>query len=319
MIKTVSAADIDRLLTFPALVPTLERAFAADIVTPVRHHHDIARGSAPTATMLLMPAWTGQSAVRRFLGTKIVSVFPDNPGRGKPSVVGVYILYDGDTGEPLCLMDGPRITLWRTAAASALAARRLARADASKLVMVGAGALSRFLVLAHASVRPISEVTLWNRNAAGAEALAASLAGQPFGVRVTTDLEAAVRGADIVSCATMSPTPLILGDWLRLGAHLDLVGAFRPGMRESDDEAVRRASLFCDTRAGAMKEAGDLAIPLANGLITAADIRADLFDFAHGRHAGRASEDEITLFKSVGTAIEDLAAAMLVYEALDLA
>ncbi len=314
--RVVSAAEIDRLLDFPALVDALDHAFAGDMVVPVRHHHDIDRGAKPTATMLLMPAWTGPSAGRPFLGTKIVSVFPDNPAKGKPSIVGVYVLYDGDTGEPIVLMDGPRLTLWRTAAASALAARRLARADAHRLVMVGAGALAPFVVRAHAAVRPIKHVRLWNRSRSGAEALAAALAHDDFETTVTDDLETAVRGADVVSCATMSATPVVSGDWLKPGAHLDLIGAFRPSMRETDDAAIRRAELFCDTRAGAMKEAGDLAIPLAQGLIDAQVIRADLADLATGRHPGRTDPHAITLFKSVGTAVEDLAAAILVHARL---
>jgi len=311
--RFVDDAEIDRVLTFPALIAALSDAFSAEIVTPVRAHHTIARPGASDATLLMMPAWTGAGAGVPFLGTKIVSVFPDNAAKGLPSVVGVYILFDGATGRPLALMDGPRLTLWRTAAASALAARFLARSDASRLVMVGAGALAPFLIRAHASVRPIREVAIWNRTRAGAERVAAEFAGEAFAVTVTDDLETAVRTADIVSCATLSSTPLVKGDWLRPGVHLDLVGAFRPSMRESDDAAITRARLFCDTRAGATKEGGDLADPIARGLIRAEDVAADLFDLTRGAHPGRTNADEITLFKSVGTAIEDLAAAMLVW------
>jgi ornithine cyclodeaminase len=247
---------------------------------------------------------------------KVVAVHPGNAARGRSSVSGAYLLMEGGTGAPLAIVDGQALTLWRTAAASALAASYLARADAVRLVMVGAGALAPYLVEAHASVRPIAEVTVWNRNAAGAEAVASVLAGKPFRVRAATDLEAAVRAADIVSCATLSSEPLVMGAWLAPGAHLDLVGAFTPAMRECDDAAVQRARLYVDTRDGALKEGGDIVQPLAAGLIGRADIVGDLFDLCRGEAPGRRSAEEVTLFKSVGTALEDLAAAALAYSRL---
>ena len=177
-----------------------------------------------------MPAWTTENAAgERFLGTKIVNVFPDNGRRGLPAVLGLYVLQSGSTGEPLAAMDGARLTHWRTAAASALAARFLARSDARRLLIVGAGALAPFLARAHAAVRPIEDVTIWNHRPAGAEKLAAALAGQGWRVRVAEDLEAAARAADIISCATLSQTPLIAGAWLAPGQHLDLVGRFQSG------------------------------------------------------------------------------------------
>jgi ornithine cyclodeaminase len=312
--RVVSAAEIDAALSFPALVEALDAAFRGEAVTPVRAHHTITRPGAPDATLLLMPAWTGPGPGAA-IGTKIVTVVPDNAARGEPTVTGVYLLFAGDTGAPLAAMDGPRLTLWRTAAASALAARHLARADASRLVMVGAGALAPFLVRAHAAVRPIERVALWNRSKPAAERLAAALAGEPFAVTVTADLEAAVQEADIVSCATLAGEPLVQGDWLKTGAHVDLVGGFRPTMREADDRAVTRARLFCDTRAGALAEAGDLADPIARGVIAASDVIADLHELCRGA-PGRSNPDEITLFKSVGTALEDLAAARLVWSRL---
>ena len=263
--------------------------------------------------LLLMPAWTRDGSDHGFLGVKVVNVFPGNAARGLPSVQGAYLLMRGDTGEPLAVIDGKALTLWRTAAASALAASYLAREDSRRLVMVGAGALAPFLINAHASVRPIAEVSIWNHNAARAEALAEELSGGDFSVRATSDLKAAVRLADIVSCATLSSDPLVWGAWLKPGAHVDLVGAFTPKMRESDDEAVRRARVYVDTRAGALKEAGDIVQPLAARVIEESDIVGDLADLCRNKVGGRASVDEITLFKSVGTALEDLAAAALAY------
>ena len=314
--KVVTAADVDRLLDPSGLADALAEAFRSDIVVPMRHHHEVER-PGDEATLLLMPAWTGKSVSPAYVGTKIVSIYRGNAARGLPSVMGSYLLNDGATGAPLAVMDGSRLTVWRTAAASALAARALARRDASRMVMVGAGALAPFLIRAHAAERRLTDIALWNHRPERAREMARDLAAQGLPVRAAESLEAAVREADIVSCATLSVEPLVRGEWLKPGAHVDCVGAFKPTMRETDDACIRRASLFCDTRAGALKEGGDLAIPVASGLIKPADVRADLFDLARGVHSGRTSEDEITLFKSVGTAIEDLAAAILVWNRLN--
>ena len=311
--RVISAADLSKRFTFPALIEALRQAFRSDVTVPVRHHHTIERIGEPAATLLLMPAWSSGSEAS-YAGVKIVSVYPGNATRGLPSVVGTYILLDGTSGAPLAVIDGQALTLWRTAAASALAATYLARADARRLVMVGAGALAPFLIAAHASVRPIAEVVVWNHNASRAQALVASLSGRSYSVRVADALETAVGEADVISCATLTSTPLVKGNWLKPGAHLDLVGAFTRKMRESDDEAVRRARVFVDTRAGALKEAGDIVQPLQAGVITEAAIAGDLLDLCRERVSGRGSAEEITLFKSVGTALEDLAAAVLAYE-----
>jgi ornithine cyclodeaminase len=213
------------------------------------------------------------------------------------------------------VLDGTRLTLWRTAAASALAARTLARPDAARMVMVGAGALAPFLIRAHLSGRPIRAVKLWNHRPEKAERLAAQLAAEGLPVEVADDLEAAVRQADLVSCATLSAEPLVRGAWLKPGAHLDLVGAFNLAMREADDEALRRASIWVDTPA-AKTEGGDVALALVSGAIPETQVKGDLFALSRAATCLRANPNEITLFKSVGTAIEDLAAAMLVWRAL---
>ncbi len=308
--RIVTAEEIGRVLTYPALIDALAEAFRGDIAVPLRHTHMIPQPSGTDAKLLLMPAWTNSG--ERVVGCKVVSVYPDNAQRNLPSVFGSYLLMSGDTGEQLALLDGTALTAWRTACASALASRYLSRADSSHLVMIGAGALAPHLVRAHAAVRPIKRVTLWNRTKARAVALGFALAEAGFVVDVADDL--AVAGdADIVSCATLSSEPLVRGEWLKAGTHVDLVGAFTPKMRESDDGTVRRARLYVDTRASGLKEAGDIAGPLAHGIITEADIQGDLFDLCRGTVPGRQSPGEITLFKSVGTAIEDLAAALLVW------
>jgi ornithine cyclodeaminase len=308
--RLISADDLGKTFTFPKLVEALREAFRSELTVPIRHHHRIARGGEADATLLLMPAWNA-----RFLGVKIVSVFPGNASRGLASIFGTYLLMEGESGRPLAVIDGQSLTLWRTAAASALASSYLSRPQATRLVMVGAGALAPYLIRAHASVRPLSETLIWNRSAERATRLAASFGDFSFPVRATKDLETAVREADIISCATLSAEPLVKGAWLKLGAHLDLVGGFTPQMREADDAAVSRARIYVDTRSGALKEAGDVVQPLQAGTIKDTDIAGDLFDLCRGVASGRRAADDITLFKSVGTALEDLAAATLAYRA----
>jgi ornithine cyclodeaminase/alanine dehydrogenase-like protein (mu-crystallin family) len=316
--RVVAAAEIDRALTFPALVDALAEAFRCDTVVPVRHHHDIQRG-AGSGTLLLMPAWTGDGHNEGgFLGVKIVSVFPENDAKGLPRVLGTYLLMDGATGAPLATLDGTRLTLWRTAAASALAARYLARDDASRMVMVGAGALAPHLIRVHMSQRPIREIAIWSRRAEAAIRLAESLAAEGLPVSATEDLERAVRDADLVSCATLATAPLVKGAWLKPGAHLDLVGAFKPGMREADDEALQRAAVYVDTPA-AKTEGGDVASALQSEAIKDHHIRGDLSALSRGQVRSRESPDQLTVFKSVGTALADLAAAMLVWRNLGAA
>ncbi len=257
-----------------------------------------------------MPAWTGAATQGGHVGVKIVSVFPDNGRKNLPSVLGTYLLMKGETGEPVAALDGARLTVWRTAAASALAARHLARPDAARMVMVGAGALAPFLIRAHLSGRPIREVALWNHRPEKAESLAAELRAEGLPVTAVTDLEAAVREADLVSCATLSTAPIVRGAWLKEGAHLDLVGAFNLKMREADDEALRRAQVYIDTPA-ARTEGGDVALSLQSGAIAADHVRGDLADLCRAP-PGR-DPKAVTAFKSVGAALEDLAAAMLVW------
>lgn len=267
---------------------------------------------------LLMPAWTSRSAVRSYLGVKVVNVFPGNSARGLPAVNGTYLLMSGETGQPLAVLDGSALTTRRTAAASALAAHFLAREDAETLLMIGAGALAPHFIAAHCCIRPIRRVLIWNRTPSAAEVLATrlstNLGRSNIAISAISDLETGVRQADIISSATISREPLIHGEWLRSGSHIDLVGGFTSQMREADDEVVRRAAIYVDTREGALKEAGDITDPIQRGIITAADVQGELAELCGGQRAGRTTPEQITLFKSVGTALEDLAAAVLAYE-----
>ncbi len=305
--RVVSAAEVETALDYGLLIERLRQMFRIGCVVPARHQHAIANLGQDEATLLLMPAWQ----IGRHIGVKTVTVFPDNARHSLPTVMGAYLLLNGRTGAPLALIDGPALTLRRTAGASALASLYLSREDSSRLLMVGTGALAPHLVAAHCRARPIRDVLIWGRTADKARRLARRLARRGLRCDATEDLEAAVRGADIVSCATMATAPLIHGEWLQPGTHLDLVGGFAPDMREVDDGVILRARLFVDTRDGALAEAGDIAQPIAAGLIQVSDIAGDLFDLTRGDRAGRRFYSQITLFKSVGTALEDLAAAQL--------
>ncbi|MEQ9813244.1 MAG: ornithine cyclodeaminase family protein [Azospirillaceae bacterium] len=308
--RVIDSAKVEAALDYPVLVEHLRQAFRSDDITvPLRHHHEIPTYGERDGAMLLMPAWQQG----RHIGVKVVTIFPDNAKRSLPSVMGTYLLLDASSGSPLALIDGIALTLRRTACASALAARYLAREDASRLLMVGTGALAPHLILAHAAVRPISQVLIWGRSEDKARKLAKAIRKPGLTVDWTADLPSAVAGADVVSCATSSKSPVVLGEWLSPGAHLDLVGGFTPEMRETDDEAIRRARVFVDTREGACAEAGDIVIPLETGVLREDDITADLFELSRGDRAGRRFYDQITLFKSVGTALEDLAAAQLTF------
>jgi alanine dehydrogenase len=306
--RVVSAEEVHAHLDYPGLVEALRDLFrrGCDRVDRMILAEPLPDGRQND--WLLLPAWQYGG----HQGIKLVSVFPDNEKRGLASVQGLYVLFDGTNGLPLACMDGAALTLRKTAANSALAATYLAREDSRTLLMVGAGALGPHLIMAHAAVRPIARVLIWNRTPARAEALARSLEGKldrpNISIAVTGDLEAAVPEADVISCATMSNDPIVRGRWLRPGTHLDLVGGFRESMRETDDDAVRRARIFVDARFTAAAHAGDIYQPLKSGLITDNDI-TDTFQLARGERPGRTGRDEITLFKSGGGGHEDLGTA----------
>jgi ornithine cyclodeaminase len=255
-----------------------------------------------------MPAWQPG----RRLGIKTVTIYPGNGQLGKPGLHSVYTLFDAATGEPLAQMDGNEITSRRTAAASALAASYLARADATTLLIAGAGRVAALMAAAHRAVRPIRRVLVWNRHAAPARDLATRLCSAGMDAVAVDDLQHAAGEADIVSCATLSTMPLVRGAWLRPGTHLDLIGAFTPEMRESDSACFERGRAFVDTPE-ALAKSGDVLRAIAEGTFSEDRLQGTLGELCGGDRQGRGGDDEITLFKSVGTALEDLAAAQLVF------
>ena len=307
--KMIEAAEVDAALDPRQLIDALRAAFRGGCEMPVRHHHHVQVDQRPDGTLLLMPAWRKGG----MLGLKCLTVYPGNPTAGLSTIMGFYALMDATTGQLLALMDATVLTAKRTAATSALAASYLAREDASRLLIVGTGNLAPYMARAHAAIRPITRVTVFGRSPEKVQAMIATLNDAPFETVAAESLESAVANADIVCCATTATAPLVRGAWLRPGTHLDLVGAFKPDMREADADAVAKARVYVDSRAGAMHEAGDILIPLREGLITEAHVIADLSELVRGEKPGRSSLSEITLFKSVGMALEDLAAAELVY------
>lgn len=307
--RFVSGEEIQEKVTFPELISALKIGFAdASITAPLRHHHSYPGPAAGAdSTLLLMPAWAaGQS-----LGVKLVTVSPHNDRIGMPSLQGVYVLFDANNGEPKLLLDAKALTTMRTAAASALASTFLSRSDSRSLLMIGTGALAPQLIRAHASVRPIERVYVWGREREKAESVADMLGEESFSVVPVESIRDGIAVADIVSCATLSHQPLIQGDALLPGQHVDLVGSFRPDMREADDAAISRCSVFVDHYEGALAETGDIIIPIERGILTKADLKAELAGLCRGDHAGRTGDAELTLFKSVGHALEDLVAASL--------
>ncbi|MGI4811805.1 MAG: ornithine cyclodeaminase family protein [Janthinobacterium lividum] len=297
-------------LPFAGLIAALDDMFRAGCVVPLRHLHEIEGGAAPSGGWVIMPAWQAGG----YLGIKTVSVYPDNHLRGLPGLFSTYTLYDASTGEPLAMLDGNAITSHRTASASALAARYLSRPDAKTLVLLGTGRVGSLIPQAYACVRPIETVLVWDINVEQAERAVQAFIGQGFRAALVTDLADAVSQADVVSCATLSTNALIHGAWLRPGAHLDLIGGYTPTMRESDDACFDGTSVFVDTDE-AIARAGDILSPIAAGVFAADRVQAHLEDLCKGQHAGRRHAQEITVFKAVGTALEDLAAASLVYRA----
>jgi ornithine cyclodeaminase len=299
-----SAEDVRAALDVDRLADAIAACLRSAPVAPLRHVHALSDDD----TLLLMPAWSDAA-----LGVKLVTVMPGNRARNAATVNAIYLLFDRASGAAVAVIDGEALTLCRTAAMSLLAARYLARPDARNALIIGTGRLAPYMAHAHARARPLERLWIWGRRGEGAQTLAQRLRDEGLPAQAVEDLEAAVRGAQIISCATTSTQPIVRGAWLAPGTHLDLVGGFRRGMREADDEAVARARIVVDTYAGALAEAADIVEPLERGVIARDAIVAQLAELVAGR-PGRTGAGDITLFKSVGTAVADLAAAQLLLE-----
>jgi len=306
--KTLDADQTRAHLIFERLVPALRDAFVGDATVPPRHVHTVEAGG-DRGTVLIMPAWSDAG----YLGIKTINIFPGNSARGLPGLHATYVLYDAHTGVPLAQLDGNEITAHRTAAASALGASYLSRKDASTLLVLGTGRVARLLPAAHASTRSIRRVRVWNHRPEGARALATEWRHAGWDAEAVEDLAAGVRTADIVSCATLATVPLVRGEWLAPGSHLDLIGSFTPAMKEAHPSCFADARVFVDTEEAPTK-AGDLLDAFAANALTPEGIQATLAQLCRGERPGRLSPSERTVFKAVGSALEDLAAATLVWQ-----
>jgi len=311
-ISQIDQHFIEQHTDFLELISLLKGGFSSkDIVVPLRHHHDFSNPQVNAdSTLLLMPAWNPSKSA----GVKIVTVSPENSQFNLPSINGVYIYLDAVTGELKALLEAKSLTVKRTAAASALASSFLSKKEASSLLMIGTGALSTNLIRAHANIRPIKQVYVWGRHFEKAKLICEQLANQPYTLTPITSIASQISNVDIISCATLSKTPLVLGKYIKAGQHIDLVGAYKKDMREADNDLIAKASVFVDSYEGGLKESGDIVIPIQQGVLKASDVKADLFELSSKTKTGRASEDEITVFKSVGHALEDLIAADYYYK-----
>ena len=306
--KTIDNQLVIESLDYPALIEALRSAFGGRGVRTAQSRLETGSG-ADSRVLLIKSAWDEELTV-----VKALTLNERNKQAGIPFVQGLIAILDKPTGTPLGVVDGKEVTCRRTAAASALAADYLAVSDAEVLTVIGTGALAPHMALAHAVTRPLRQVNVFGRNADKAESTAATIRRSLSEVRVraVSDLPQAVRSAQIVCTVTSSKTPVLHGAWVSDGAHLDLVGGFTPDAREADDHAIGKARVYLDDRDAALKEAGDIVLPVASGTITADDIAGDLSELCRGQVAGRVSDHEVTVFKSVGTALEDLVAAKLI-------
>lgn len=311
-IVQIESEFIEDNTCFSQLVEALREGFSDPrTIVPERHHHDFPNPKTDIdSTLLLMPAWDpGKHA-----GIKIVTISPENSQFDLPSVQGTYILLNAETGSIKATIEAKSLTAKRTAAASALASSYLSAKDASSMLMIGTGVLSTNLIQAHAAVRDIKKVYVWGRNYSKAKKVCESIESDTFSCQAVESVEQVISEVDIISCATLSKDPLVRGELLRPGQHLDLVGAYRVDMREADDNAITRGTIFVDTFHGGMKENGDIAIPLREKLIDENDIQAELSQLCSGERSGRTNDEQITIFKSVGYALEDLVAANYYYD-----
>ena len=304
-VRFYAAEEVHAALSLPALADAIAEALTSGAFAPLRHAHAL----STTDSLLLMPAWSASDGGA--IGVKLVTVLPRNRERGFSTVHALYVLFDRDSGEPSAVIDGEALTLRRTAAASLLAARYLARNDVRNVLIVGTGRLAQFMARAHCTDRDIDHLFIWGRNTDSAQSLASMLREEGLPAEAAADLEHTVGASHVVSCATTAATPVVHGAWLTPGTHLDLVGAFKRDMREVDDAAVKRSRVYVDTYAGTLAEAADIIEPIERGVILREDVLGELAELVTGAVPGRSDATEVTLFKSVGTAIEDLAAARL--------
>ncbi len=308
--KVYDKTNVASSLKYELLIEALRKAFSSKISAPERVQHTIKNKNGSDATLLMMPAWK----IGKHIGIKIVSVFPENTIQNMSAVHANYFLMDANDGSPIAVLDGTELTLRRTACASALAADYLVNKNADTFLIVGTGNLAPHLIKAHCEVRDYSKILIWGRSRMKAEKMASSLDIMSKEIMVMNDLKEALNIADVISCATLSERPLIISDWIKPGQHFDLVGSFTPDMAEVDSQTIAMSKVVVDTYEGALSESGELITALKEGHIKKKHILSDMKELVLGEKNIRNHSNDITLFKSVGTALEDLAAAELVIE-----
>lgn len=300
----IAKEDVERLAPYSALVEALASGLREPIESPPRSHFN---PNHDASAVLIMPAWKSHQV----MGTKIVSIWPENNARGQSAVSAIYVVTSCKDGTPLAVIDGTELTLRRTAAAAALAARLLARSNSTRLLVLGTGALSAHMAMAHHSVLNLLEITIWGRQLDKAQDIVATLARAGIAARATADLQHALANTDIVAAATTASTAFIPNAWVQAGTHLGLIGAFTASMAEAEPQLLTRARVFADSRAAVLEKGGEVVQAVRAGLISAQDVRAELSELVAVPPLvdGRRAEADITVFKSVGFAALDLIAA----------
>ncbi len=308
--KTIGPEEVHAALSYPALIDALQETFSGEFSMPPRNVFLLDENSDTHDAFAVLPSWNTS-----LIGVKAFTYFPDNSEPYK-SLYSKILLFDRAHGEPLALVDGTSVTFWRTAGISGLATRLLARENAETLLLLGTGNLATYIIRANASVRPLKRVLVWGRTASNAGKVVDQMNAELDGIEVSVvdNLEEACGQSDIIVSATGSHEPLVKGDWVKPGTHTDFIGNHHADKRECDTALVLKSKVYADSYANCFKEAGEILVPISEGVFTEEDVVADLSEMCSGSATLRQSDDEITLFKSIGMGISDLVGAGLAYQ-----
>jgi 1-pyrroline-2-carboxylate reductase [NAD(P)H] len=308
--KVISAEQVHAALSYPGLIDALQEGYASQFSMPPRQVFLLDEDPANHDAFALLPSWN-----QELIGVKAFTYYPDNPGPEYKSLYSNILLFERGHGVPLALIDGTSVTFWRTAGISGLATRLLSREDSETMLLLGTGNLAAYMIRANASVRPLKKVMVWGRTNEKAVQIASQMNEELEWVEcvAVTDLEAACREADIIVSATGSHEPLVKGDWVKPGTHTDFIGNHHATKRECDTALVLKSKVYADSRVNAFKEAGEILVPIEEGVFKKEDVVAELTEMCSGTATLRENDDEITLFKSIGMAYSDLIGAGMVY------
>lgn len=312
--KIISAEDVHAALAYPDLVDALQGAFAGSFSMPPRQVFLLDESPENHDAFAVLPSWNEE-----LIAVKSFTYFPDNPKPQYASLYSKIMLFDRKHGQPLALVDGTSVTFWRTAGISGLASRLLSREDSKTLLLLGTGNLAPYIIRAHLSVRPIERVMVWGRTPANAQRIVQQMSAEceSIAFSVADDLQAACRDADIVVSATGAHEPLVMGDWIKPGTHTDFIGNHHATKRECDSALVVKSKVYADSRVNCFKEAGEVLVPISEGAITKDHVVGELTEMCSGAVKLRESDDEVTLFKSIGMALSDLVGAGFAYRVAD--